>query len=1352
MKSSHIIAFTLTIGILFHSSLVVKSAGANYGSPFTKNVPAKAFNGTKRIFDLAISDDGNIFIANEGIIEFDGESWRKHPTKNVISVASIDIDDQKTDTIWIGGVGGFGYLELKANGQRTYHCLIENLPEAKRLNLIVWKARAYGRGAYFFSKDLVMYWDGVHLKTWELKNAKRILPHWLNDQLFIHQPGVGLVKKEGDGFVLLNREDVIPDHKGIYSMFNFNDQIWASTRSKGLYEYEEQAFVELEAINKQTFFQNNWLTGALAFYNHNIIIGSYNKGAAILGENGRVLRKISEDNGLPDSIVLSIQPIDQDTLLLGTESGVSFVKPAISVFDSKEHLNGAIEFLEKVGEDMYVGTPTGLFKISPPKSGEIAMPQKIRSIPGPIFAMEKLNEGLIVYARGNVSYYKNNTHRVLVSPYQDTQGISLFISKKKDNTLYKSSQNTFSSISLVSEEYDHKWTVEEDNLYISSIAEDKQGDVWVGFTDTNHSTYLKRYKNPRGKLNPETATTFFSKHFNDDAITWTKVTSINGHVIVFTNLGVFTFDANTQSFRHHDDLGRNLGNIYYHVNFSDATADNFIWVAHRLNQPNKPLKYAIGKLALNSSGNDLIWEPVKIPELNQVGDILSIVYEETEKNSEGQILWVGGTDGLFRVELDELSTDNKIPIYIREVSNQLSAGSTENEGLNKQFLPTSTTGSKKLKLAYPVEKLTFKFAAPVFQTEEILYQTKLEGNRRSNWSEPSELGTEYYGNLFEGNYTFKVRAIDQYGNFGKEVAYSFSVLPPWYRTYIAYIGYFLIVGSSVLGMIRWRTLRLQERNIELEKLVQARTISLEESNLRLLDASEAKSEFLANISHEIRNPMNGVVGLSRILSHKSLKHDEQQKAKQLASTASYLKELLDEVLDYSAIEAGKLHINQRPFSITHMLNQVKDITEPSATEKGLDLIIHCDDDCPIYLLGDVKRVKQILINLIGNAIKFTTQGSVKLSVQVTAAKPDRVELRFDIVDTGSGISEEDMKRVFDKFTQLENQDKTKVKGTGLGLTISRDLIRLMGGDIQVTSEVNVGSTFSITLPFPTVDESTYRETAGQGQGTSLYTATVLVVEDHEYNQEVAKDVLEKFGCTVDFAGDGEKALHKMKTQSYDLVFMDNDLPIMNGLEVTENYRKIESQSSQKTVPIIAMTAYATTSQQAKCKQVGMDGFIGKPFEPKELEQALSRFVGHLRIDNPQAMADEANTLEDTSNRVVGEKLDLTFLKFLTDEDPRKMEQRANDFYPNLEESMRVIKLALSQQNLALVGSTAHKTASAIKVFGTATVGELLLELENACKKKQLKTCEHLLDRLLNEVAEFKILLQKEIEELKQCGR
>lgn len=381
-----------------------------------------------------------------------------------------------------------------------------------------------------------------------------------------------------------------------------------------------------------------------------------------------------------------------------------------------------------------------------------------------------------------------------------------------------------------------------------------------------------------------------------------------------------------------------------------------------------------------------------------------------------------------------------------------------------------------------------------------------------------------------------------------------------------------------------------------------------------------KQEFLANMSHEIRTPMNAILGMTRLcLQSGNLQEQHLRYLNGIHKSAENLLVIINDILDFSKIEAGKLELETIPFLLKDVLQTVQDTLRFKAEEKGLILNVNLDNNAPDVLLGDPVRLNQVLLNLAGNAIKFTEKGSVNIKVTVTAQDTEKVSLLFEVTDTGIGISEEQMNKLFSSFSQASSDTTRKYGGTGLGLAISKRLVEMHeNGSIGVRSKVGEGTTFYFNLTYPIGSETSFSD-ATNAEQIKLSNLKILLVEDNAFNQMVAVDTLEAAieGVTIEVAENGLEAVQKLKAFEnqtwedgrkfpFDVVLMDMMMPVMDGLEATRQIRQLSSPL--RNIPIIALTANAIKEEVAKCYDAGMYDFVTKPFDTQVLLKKIAAFT------------------------------------------------------------------------------------------------------------------------------------------------
>ncbi|MDD2736136.1 MAG: ATP-binding protein [Desulfuromonadaceae bacterium] len=428
---------------------------------------------------------------------------------------------------------------------------------------------------------------------------------------------------------------------------------------------------------------------------------------------------------------------------------------------------------------------------------------------------------------------------------------------------------------------------------------------------------------------------------------------------------------------------------------------------------------------------------------------------------------------------------------------------------------------------------------------------------------------------------------------------------------VMYTCAYALESAFLYGMLHDHTQHLEER-------VQMRTRDLEEARREAEAASLAKSDFLANMSHEIRTPMNGVMGMTELMLKGGLTpQKEKLYLGAIKDSADSLMMIINDILDFSKIEAGKFTLEKTSFSLRDVVERSLSVLQMRAEEKGLTITCRVDSAVPLCLVGDQGRLRQVLTNLVGNAIKFCQQGQISVEVGLVSLERDDAVLHIRVTDAGIGIAEEACQRIFNQFEQADGSTTRKFGGTGLGLAICRKLVALMDGTIWVESELGVGSCFHFTAHFQLGNGEiplTGKDTALTPRQLWQAPLTILLADDVEINRLLVQAILEPYGHQIICAEDGRKALEAYESKSFDIVLMDIQMPEMDGLQATRAIREYErAKGRNRAVPVVAMTAFAGNEDRQVCLDAGMDDYLTKPIKAVELIQLLHNIFRHQTI-------------------------------------------------------------------------------------------------------------------------------------------
>lgn len=502
----------------------------------------------------------------------------------------------------------------------------------------------------------------------------------------------------------------------------------------------------------------------------------------------------------------------------------------------------------------------------------------------------------------------------------------------------------------------------------------------------------------------------------------------------------------------------------------------------------------------------------------------------------------------------------------------------------------------------------------------------------------------------------------------------------------------------------------------------------------LISAQKAKEQFLANMSHEIRTPINGIVGMVNLLLDSTPTAEQSKHLHAIKHSADNLKVIINDILDFSIIESGKLKFEHIGFDVVYQAQSVIDSLMVQAMDKGLAIELDYSKELKnMVLLGDPVRLNQILINLINNSIKFTHEGKITVSISCAKSLEGLVNITVKVKDTGIGIAADKIKTIFDTFKQADESITRKFGGTGLGLTISKQLIELQGGKISVESTLGKGTTFTFVIPYEQGSKKDIIEQTDVGAKTlhahkptaALRAMRILLVEDNDINRMYASTILKKWHCQVSQAENGQIALEKLRKQDFDMILMDIHMPILDGIEASRSIRTTFPKPKCD-VPIIAFTANALKGDRTKYLDAGMNSYISKPFMPEELYKIITKYY------TPK---------EDKDNRI--DKLtNLANLRKMSNNDETFIREMISTFCNNTPSILEEMQKALDNKNWQAVGDMAHKIKPNLAFMGIDSLKEPILEIEHSGREeKNIDTLPKKVETLISKVNDA-------IEELK----
>ena len=852
--------------------------------------------------------------------------------------------------------------------------------------------------------------------------------------------------------------------------------------------------------------------------------------------------------------------------------------------------------------------------------------------------------------------------------------ILLVIFEDSEQTIWASlgdDLNEFDPETGVYTEFD----VELYDAFIDHIFEDQDGYLWL----SSRGSGLARINPAR---EDGEAISYYAHAMSDPTSLSSNIATLvfqdqAGQIWVGTDNGLNLFDPQSETFsayQHDSRNSKSLSNNNINDIYEDKSGN--LWVAthgglnhfdpareefdHYLVADGLPHNRVE---AIVEDDNGLLWLPTAngLAHFDPVNETFRR-YDERDNlqsnvfNSRAALktrqdeIYLGGTRGFNRFQPDQLPQNSQLPAVILTDFRLNRDNRSAPIGSPDSPLDQHINLTDEVTLTYDQRNVTLEFAALSYATpHKNQYQFYLEGFD-AGWQSPTSQNQVNYTNLNPGQYTFRVRASNNDGVWNEAgTTLTITVLPPWWQT----TGFRLGVALAAIGLLfiayRWRVRSIEARNRELEYQVDKRTQELATSNQALAIAKEkaevanqAKSTFLANMSHELRSPLNAILGFAQVMTRsKTLPAEHAENLGIISRSGEHLLTLINSVLDLSKIEAGRATLNETDCNLHRLLDDLHDMFQLRADDKQLQLIFEQDEDLPRYIRTDETKLRQVLINLLNNAIKFTDEGRITLMAQkethskradpsTTGTAPSTIPLSFSISDTGVGVAPEEMDQLFEAFVQTEAGRKSQ-EGTGLGLPISRQFAQLMGGDLTAHSELGQGTTFIFEIqvkpsaPQATTVEPVPRRIIALEPDQPRY--RILIADDRWTNRQLLIRLLNPLGFSLREVENGQQAVDIWGEWQPNLIWMDMRMPVLDGYEAT---RLIKSHARGQATAIIALTASVLEEERAVVLSAGCDDFMRKPFKEAAIFDMLEKHLGVRYIYDEDDAADQPSTVDSMS--------------------------------------------------------------------------------------------------------------------------
>jgi signal transduction histidine kinase/DNA-binding response OmpR family regulator len=1215
----------LVFGLFFSISSNLHSEDT--GCKYFKNYGYRDYEHQPQNWGIVQAKNGIIYVANQGgVLEFDGVSWRVIKVPDYNTVRSLAID--KKGTIYIGGQDKIGYLEPDTNGSLEYKSLLDHLDESKKNFGNVWNTHATKEGIYFRTTKFLFRWDSRQIKVWEPDN--RIYGSYsCNGELLFFQAKVGLTKMVSDLPLSIPGGKEFAATKKVFMIVPYDSRrLLIGTRPQGFFIHDGKTMAPFPT-GADDYLNEKQVYHGIRLSSGDFALATLHGGLVIMSPKGRLKYIFDKTSGLQDENIKYVFEDIQGNLWLALNNGISRIEYK-SPFFLYPDLPGLVQSVVRHHNALYAGTSQGLFVLS----SQSKTFHPVTGMSGNCWSLLSSEDSILAATSQGVFQVKKNFKRKVIKD----QSFVLLPSQHYSGRTWCGTNSGLVVLTQKPAALPDQWMEElrykTINQNIRSIAEEKSGNLWlvtstgrvlrVEFPVDIHQPVVTRYDISGGRV-----------YYNAVAA---------GHVMFAAETGIIRYDENKKSFIPDQTIGDEFSDGSKPVFRILEDKNKHIWL-HSQSRNFQAIPGLKGAFTIN-------YKPFRrIPDTNQV----NAIYPDPDKKT----IWFAGNDGLIRYDTRTKKNYRlDFSTLIRRVfvnGNLIFDGNRyKTDSTPKRFIPMINYKERK--------NFHFEFAAPFFEAEtETQYRFFLEGHDE-HWSDWQSESTKDFTTLDAGLYTFRVQAKNVYEHEGKEAEFRFRILPPWYITWWAFLFYGIVFILVMFFIVKWRsgklerekqrleqivkerTKELEERTIEIQEKnqqLETQTIQLKEQSEKLKDMDQVKSRFFANISHEFRTPLTLIMGPLEQMFSDTRDQKQKEKLKVMLRNSQRLLTLINQLLDLSRFDSGKMKLQAAYQNIVPFLKGLLASFQILAQQNKLNLEFHCEkEDISIYFNAD--KMEEMMVNLLINAVKFTPAGG-KISVSVSRFRRDHYKegrfprefVNISVCDTGIGIPKEQLAHIFDRFYQTGSIGEKGRKGTGIGLALTKEIVIMHHGKIEVHSQAGKGTEFVILLPMghehlnpdeiiASPETSSNNKKAGDvetlymiEEGVEIETNTahednteeqgknvILVVEDHVDVRKYIREPLESLYTVVE-AGDGKEGIEKAKEIIPDLIVSDIMMPEVDGYELC---RELKKDIRTSHIPTILLTAKASEESIIQGLETGADDYITKPFNTKILMTRIKNLI------------------------------------------------------------------------------------------------------------------------------------------------
>ncbi|ELR69591.1 hypothetical protein C900_04816 [Fulvivirga imtechensis AK7] len=1187
-----------------------------YGLPHIQNYLPADHQGHPQSWWITQSREGLMYFANNmGVLEFDGVSWRTLALPDQKRAINVAIDHE--NNIYTTTIDDFGRFISDSKGKLVYKSLFADIKAS--YSDFGWMIDTWTTddGVYFISAKYIFLLNRYgEYRVWGAEKQSFYKSFLVNDQLYVLKSGEGLQIIKNNVLIPLSGTDIFSKDKSLVLFSEDGKSLVIGRENGNFYKYHNSQLVHL--FNLNTNYKVNASFQSLAVLQNDLWALATDQGIVLFNSDGNVKQVLNGGAGLPGSLITGLF-LDRDKILWAVlDNGISKIHTSspYTFFDKKSGISEtAMEIIQHQGI-IYCATTEGLLYLN--CQSEKNTFHKIPGLKTPVWDLHSDGEILLAATSEGLFQIKNNKAHP-VEAY--TNNAFVIHPSMLDPKIFFIG----GSFGLIVLKHTDKDTWERSgDITISKTAdtffwlyEEYPGRLWAsGWTGGLYALTFNRgcTTNREDCLRPTIES--YTIRNGLERGQENQMFRVKNHLVFASSSKILRF--NKEQNRFHPDQS-----------FNGIPLDSTSLILALKELQN-------GQVIVCSASPDecFLGTPDENGKYHWDSDyffrlVNSPIYDIY---SDGYHIWMSGANGVAHYDMQkEVPKDANFNTLIRKVS--INSDSTLFFGQDLNYQPPI--------LSYGINKLRLEFSATTYTDH---YSTQfsywLEG-LDDEWSDWTIENQKDYTHLPEGDYTFYVKAKNVYGSIGSTDMYSFTILPPWYRTLWAYISYVVIVSFMIFGIVKWRSQQLEKDKKKLENIIQVRTAELARKNEQLKELDQMKSRFFANISHEFRTPLTLILGpLEQFLADRDVSSADYLRWQVMTKNAKRLQQLINQLLDLSKLESGKLTLHLKKGDVFRFVKAIAASFSSMGQSNRIQYTQNIPDES-ILAYFDPDKLEKIISNLLSNAFKFTeSYGKVIIEAYVSSSQQEMQPgssknnakehgwLHIHVQDTGKGIKAHHLSKLFDRFYQADDSDTREKEGSGIGLALVKELVDLHGGTVEVESEENIGTIFKIALPIGKkyfTEEQVSEELHNAYEATAALTEEitedisietgekllplVLIVEDNIDLRNYVKECLGHEYTYVE-AMNGAEGLKKAQKHMPDLIITDLMMPGMGG---TALCKKIKSDGLLGHIPVIMLTAKSGVGEKVDGLKTGADDYITKPFNVEELKVRVKNLMEQRKM-------------------------------------------------------------------------------------------------------------------------------------------